>query len=90
MDIWIDPDDENKSKFISCLQELECKQEEIDFLRSLDFENAKVFIIGEEPQRIDFRTQVNLLSFEADFENKMIAPLDGLEIPYIFPLMIWY
>ncbi|MBL7829604.1 MAG: hypothetical protein JNK41_01150, partial [Saprospiraceae bacterium] len=33
MDIWIDPDEENKSKFIACLFELEYRQEDIDYLR---------------------------------------------------------
>ncbi len=83
MDIWIDPDEENKSKFIACLFELEYRQEDIDYLRSLDFTKAQVFSIGEEPQRVDFLTQVNLLNFKEAYENKMIAPLDGLEIPYI-------
>lgn len=83
MDIWIGSDYENKKRFIQCMEELDIRPEVIKFLYSLDFDKAQAFSIGEEPQKIDFLTKVNLLSFEDAFANKMIASLDGLDIPYL-------
>jgi hypothetical protein len=64
LDIWLRPDDGNRTKCIAAFKELQFDDKSISEIEQLDFEKAQVFFLGEEPLRIDFLTRVNLMKFE--------------------------
>ncbi len=75
-------DNENKHKLILALKVLDIEQESLDELIAFDFTNTLFFKIGEEPDRIDFLTSINLSYEDADHQ-KVIADLDGMKIPFL-------
>lgn len=83
MDVWLKPDNENKSRLLEALAVFGIDYDSIERLRVLDFSNVLAFHIDEEPQRVDFLTKVNMVSFEEADRDKIIADLDGTEIPFL-------
>jgi predicted nucleotidyltransferase len=83
LDIWLRPDNGNKMKCINAFRELQYDKDSISDFEKLDFEKTQVFFIGEEPLRIDFLTQVNLLKFEDAWEKKNMLSIAGLSIPVV-------
>lgn len=83
MDLWLMPSNENKIKFIAALQEAAFNEEDLEALNNLNFKNHLVFSIGIEPEKIDFITRINQVSFEEADQNKITAEWEGLSIPVI-------
>lgn len=52
-------------------------------MNELDFAKPIVFIDGEEPFKIDFLTYISGVSFNDAWQQKTIAVLDGISIPFI-------
>jgi len=84
IDLWIKPDNGiNKSKIIDSLNKLGVEKITLEELAKMDFSKPLVFIDGEEPYKIDFMTSVSGVKFEEAWEQKIIAEIDGLSIPFI-------
>jgi len=83
IDIWLQPDNANKEKLLQALQIFGIEDESLNGVRDLDFRETIFFKIGEEPERIDFLTKINLVSFEDANNRKIIAELDGIKIPFL-------
>lgn len=84
MDLWLNPTNENKVKFIDALREQGVSEEGLNHLNALDFVGeAKVFHIGEKPNKIDFLTKVQGLKFDDAYEAKKLLPLKEYLIPVI-------
>lgn len=64
MDIWLKPTVENKNKLLQVLKTEKVFEEDLIYLKSLDFTKHLVFHIGEEPSKIDFLTFINGVSYE--------------------------
>lgn len=83
VDIWINPDNKNRNKLILALKELDMSEESIEMLSNLDFSKHLAFHIWNEPERIDFLTYINSVSFEEANEQKIVADIDGLNMPIL-------
>lgn len=83
MDIWLKPDNQNKEKLKLALQEFGIENKALEPLNQVDFTQALAFHIDEKPERIDFLTKVNLVSFEEANSMKVISEIDGMPIPFL-------
>ncbi|MDZ4752460.1 MAG: nucleotidyltransferase [Flavobacteriales bacterium] len=83
VDIWINPDNKNRNKLIPALKELDISEESIKMLSNLDFSKHLAFYLWKEPERIDFLTYINSVTFEEANEHKIVADIDGLKVPFL-------
>jgi predicted nucleotidyltransferase len=84
IDLWIKPDNaENKNKILQSFRNLNIAEDTLSQLNELDFAKPIVFIDGEEPFKIDFITYISGVSFNDAWQQKTIAVLDGISIPFI-------
>lgn len=83
MDIWLKPDNENKTKLKKALLQFGIEEHMLEKLNEVDFTNTVAFHIDDEPERIDFLTKVNLVSFEEADKEKVVTDIEGLAIPFI-------
>lgn len=83
MDIWIEPSNKNKAKFINALTELDYNKEDLKQLSKMDFESHLVFSIGAPPKQMDFLTHVNQVDFPLAYQNKIDLEVDDLIIPVV-------
>ncbi len=83
MDLWLKPDNQNKNKFIQALTSTGFEEDDLEALAKLDFTQPQTFTLGTKPQKIDFLTHINQVSFEeADSQKNMIMSGD-IQIPVI-------
>ncbi len=82
IDVWLKPTNENKEKLLSVLTE-EFDEDDVQQIATLDFTKHMVFSIGDEPEKIDFLTFINQVSYDEAEELKIIADIDDLKIPFI-------
>ena len=84
IDLWIKPDNgANKNVILQSLRNLEVDEEVLSQLNALDFSQPVVFIDGEEPFKIDFMTFISGVNFNEAWQQKTMAVLDGISIPFI-------
>ncbi len=83
VDLWIKPTNQNKSKLIKAFKNLNFELADIYELEKMNFEDYLVFSLGEEPQKIDFITKVNLVNYEEADKRKIFAEIDNLMIPIV-------
>lgn len=83
MDLWLRPTNENKSRLVTALKKAGFEQDDLEKLNSLDFRQHLVFSIGTEPEKIDFITRINQVSFEEADKDKIISNFEGLQVPVI-------
>lgn len=83
IDLWLKPDNENKIKLIEAISNSGFEEEDLEQLAGFDFTKHLVFSIGEEPERIDFLTYISQVSYDEADEQKVIADVDGLQVPFI-------
>ncbi len=84
MDLWVQPSNEQKPALVAAMADLGYDQHSLDQLSQLDFTEAVVFNVGTPPDKIDFMTKVNLVTFEAAYEQRRVVALgDDLQVPII-------
>lgn len=83
MDIWLNPDNNNKLKFLNFLKSEDFDQESLDHISKTDFTRHAAFHIGEKPMQVDFLTIISGIQFlEAD-RMKQLLPFEDTHIPVI-------
>ena len=83
IDLWIKPDNDNKTRIISALRKMEIDKIVLEKLESFDFTQPLVFSDGEEPFKIDFITVISNVKFEDAWKKRIITDTDGIKISYI-------
>lgn len=83
LDLWIEPSNENKLILCDALESAGFDPFDLHTLKELDFTSYLVFSIGEEPQKIDFITRVNLVDFQEAFTNKIDFHNDNITLPLV-------
>ena len=83
MDLWLKPDNDNKKKLLPILGSLGFNDDDLSAINSIDFTKHVVFSIWDDPEKVDFITIINLVSYKEADSLKIIADLDGLKIPVI-------
>jgi hypothetical protein len=83
MDIFLEPENVNRDRLIFALQDFGIDQNSLQKLAVLDFKKIQMFHFGERPNRIDFLTKINLVTFsEAAIEARSF-PFGNILIPII-------
>lgn len=54
MDIWLEPENDNKDKLLNALTEFGIMDEDVEKMKALDFYTPQVFYFGAKPRRVDF------------------------------------
>ena len=83
IDLWIKPDNENKTKIIASFKKLGVADNILEHIETFDFTKHLVFSDGEVPNKIDFLTYLSNVDFEEAWDKRIVADLDGITIPFI-------
>jgi predicted nucleotidyltransferase len=83
LDIWLKPDNSNKEKLITALAKTGLDEDFLEQVSKSDFTKHQAFSIWKEPERVDFLTIINLVSFDDAAKGKIIAETGGLKVPFI-------
>ena len=83
MDIWLQPDNNNRDKLILALSEFGIGHENLDLLAQKDFNEITFFYFGERPRRIDFLTRINGVIFDEAEKEVQSFPFENVQIPII-------
>jgi predicted nucleotidyltransferase len=83
MDIWLKPDNQNKIKFLKAVEDFGIDKNDIIKLSEIDFTKANTFYTGEEPERIDFLTQISGVKWDNAIENTSELRLEEKRVPVI-------
>lgn len=83
IDIWLNPNNNNRSRFAEAIKEFGVRKEDIEKVMALDFFKAQAFHLGKKPEQIDFLTKIAGVQFEQAEIEKVIFTIDHLQIPVI-------
>jgi hypothetical protein len=81
IDIWINPDTKNIKKMPKVLEEFGFASSEV---YENDFKNKEnIFRIGNPPYRIDIMTEIDGVTFQDCYPNKIEKEIDSTEMNFI-------
>lgn len=83
MDLWINPNNENKQKLIPVIRQFGLNEDSISLLESKDFTTPLAFHFNDPPQKIEFLTQITGLKFKDAYPHSECLELDGLKVPFL-------
>jgi hypothetical protein len=84
MDIWLRPDNSNKTKIMKAFNALGYDAEGLNELSSYNFEEIVMFFLGIEPYKVDFINKISLVNFDTAYIDKVYYEIDDdLKIPVI-------
>ena len=83
MDIWLQPDNNNRDKLIDALSEFGIGNASLSQLAKINFNEASFFYFGERPRRIDFFTKINSVTFDEAAPVVNHLPLANILVPVI-------
>lgn len=83
MDIWLQPENENKNKLILALREFGIGDESLQLISGLDFNHTQFFYFGEQPRRIDFINKISGVNFNEAIAEVKFLPLENERVPVI-------
>lgn len=83
MDIWLKPDNANKSNFLEALKNFGINPLDIEKLRQIDFSKKSMFHVGKASDKIDFLTKVQNVNWESAIGNVRHLTLENLRIPVV-------
>lgn len=83
MDIWLKPDNENKIRFLKAIKAFGINLPDIERVGKLDFTKTIMFFIGKPPDKIDFLTKVQNVSWNEAIPKIVLFPFDNLQIPIV-------
>jgi hypothetical protein len=83
MDLWIEPNNDNKLKLLEVLKEFEFDSEGIAYIKQLDFTKHLAFHFWQEPERVDCLTRISGVNFNEAYDQKVMADIEDITIPII-------
>ncbi len=83
MDIWIRPDNENKTVLLSALKELDFDENGLLVLNGWNFSTPRHFHIGNQPDLTDFMTFISGVTYREAKQSVLLAKIDGITLPII-------
>jgi len=83
MDIWLEPDNNNKEKLLVILEKLDFANESIKIIKKLDFTQMVAFHFGNPPEKIDFLTKMTGINFNDAMQHSEKLALDNYNIPVL-------
>ncbi len=84
MDVWLEISEQNKDSFIAALSDFGITNDGIAYVQAIDFTKPfPTFFFGKTPERIDFISLVQRVTFEEAYPQANHFLLDGASIPII-------
>src|SRR3990172_10614958 len=83
IDIWLQPDNENRDKLIGALSEFGIGKKSADELAKTDFTKPQLFYFGKRPRRIDFLTKIKGVTYDEAIAEVNHFVYADLKIPII-------
>lgn len=83
MDLWIEPDNDNKLLLLEAMRNLEFDEEGISTIGEWDFRQAQLFSILERPFQVEFMTDISGVKFEEAKRHAISVEIDEIVIPII-------
>ena len=83
MDLWIEPNNDNKIKLLEVLKEFEFDNEGIEYIKNLDFTKHLAFHFFFFFERVDCLTKISGVDFNEAYEQKVMAEIEDISIPVI-------
>ncbi len=83
MDIWLKPDNANRDKLLPVLLNAGFDEDDVRYIGQIDFAEHFAFNIGDMPDKIDFLTRINLITYDEADAQKIMADVDGLQVPFL-------
>ena len=83
VDVWVKPDNESKLKLVSALRKNKVSEKSISEISACDFTKHLVVSIWNPPEKVYFITHINHVKFDEADKQKVIADIDGLQVPFI-------
>ena len=83
LDIWLEPENENRDRLVLALEEFGIDNESLDALAASDFTQIQFFFFGEKPARIDFLTRISNVTYKDAAQEVNYLPLKDKQVPII-------
>ncbi len=83
MDIWLNPDNQNKLKFLEFLKSEGFDKESLEHINKIDFTKHAAFHIGEKPLQVDFLTIISGIAFPEANAKKQLLPFGESSVPVL-------
>ena len=83
MDIWLKPENENKTRLIHLLKNEGYTAESLEPIEGMDFTKHLAFHLGKNPYRIDFLTFIQGVNFEDAQKQQQELPLKDKFVPVL-------
>jgi len=83
LDVWMKPDNNNKEKLLPALKYFQIDADEIKEISQMDFTKHVVVGIWKEPEKVDFITHINLVTYDEADKQKILAEWEGMKIPFL-------
>jgi len=83
LDIFLEPENKNRDKLVVALKEFGISNDSLKKLSKLDFNKIQFFHFGERPNRIDFLTKINLVTYTVAAKEARVFTIGKILIPII-------
>lgn len=83
MDIWLEPENQNKEKLALILEKLKFSKDSILKIKKQDFTQMAAFHFGNPPEKIDFMTKLTGINFKDAIQHSDKLEIDNYEIPVL-------
>jgi len=83
MDIWLRPDNENKTNLIAALAGFGIEEDDLKAIAEHDFTQTQMFFLGQKPRRMDFLTKISGVTYQEAALQVNHFPLDNIQVPVI-------
>lgn len=85
MDIWLQPDNENRSKLMKALEEFGIEKSGLEKISRTDFTFPQMFFFGAPPRRIDFLiiSKISSIEYEKAVSQVKYFVLQNKQVPVI-------
>lgn len=83
LDLWIKPDNANRTKLLQALQKYGINQVDLNKLEMVDFNLTNMFFIGEAPYKVDFLTRVVGVKWDDAIKKVNFLPVRNLKIQVV-------
>lgn len=83
LDLWVKPDNENKTKLIAVLTKMGFNLEDLEAINKMDFTKILAFNFWEVPFKVDVLTQIAGVKYEIADNKKVLSDIDGIMVPFL-------
>ena len=80
MDLWVRPDNSNKLLLLDALKSMDFEEDGLAIIGEADFEQHYAFCLGEQPLRVDFLTRISGVEYEDAALQKIVVEIDWIRL----------